>query len=152
MANTGFKVLKTDHTGFCVTSLDAALPFWTEVLGFELLRRGEIEAGRFLAQVADIPDHGLRFALLSGYGHQVELCEYFGAHRDMVQAAIETIGGVHLCLLVDDLDAALPAMARHGYAQAGEPQLLTAGPRAGTRVVFVSNADNIHLEIMQPPG
>lgn len=151
MADTGFKVLKADHTGFCVTDLEAALPFWTDVLGFELLRRGEMEAGAFLAQVADIPAHGLRFALLAGFGHHVELCEYFGADRAKAPKGIEAVGAVHLCLLVDDLDATLRAVAPHGYMPAGDPQVLSAGPRAGTRVVFVSNADNIHLELMQPP-
>ena len=151
MADTAFKVLAADHTGFCVTSLEGALPFWTDVLGFELLRRGEIGAGEFLGQVANIPDHGLRFALLAGFGHQIELCEYFGAPRETVPVGIEAVGAVHLCLLVDDLDATIAAVAAHGYLPAGEPQILSAGPRIGTRVVFVSNADNIHLELMQPP-
>lgn len=144
-------VLDVDHTGLCVTSLDEALPFWTDVLGFALLRTGEIGPGEFLAQVADIPRHGLRFALLSGHGHQVELCEYTGAERDRVVARREAIGAAHLCLRIADLDAALPVLAAHGYHAAGTPQLLTAGPRAGTRVVFVSHADAIHLELMQPP-
>ena len=146
-----FTVLAADHTGLCVTSLDAALPFWTDVLGFELLRRGEIEAGAFLAGVAGIRDHALRFALLRGFGHTVELCEYHGAPRDRVPSEIEAIGGAHLCLHIDNLDAAMEAMAAHGYFAAGEPQVLTSGPRAGTRVVFVSNGDAIHLELMQPP-
>ena len=150
MTNT-VTVLAIDHTGVCVTSLDAALPFWTDVLGFNLLRTGEIGAGEFLAQVAAIPDHGLRFALLSGHGHQVELCEYTGAARDQVIARREAIGAAHLCLQIADLDAALPVLAAHGYHAAGTPQILIAGPRAGTRVVFVSHADAIHLELMQLP-
>lgn len=92
MAGAGFNVLKADHTGFCVRSLKEALPFWTDVLGFELQRQGEIDAGSFLAQVANIPAHGLRFALLSGFGHQVELCQYFGADRDKSPRGIEAVG------------------------------------------------------------
>lgn len=144
-------VLAVDHTGFCVTSLDAALPFWIDVLGFTLLRTGEIGPGDFLAEVAAIPDHGLRFVLLSGHGHQIELCEYTGAPRDRVIARREAIGAAHICLQIADLDAALPVLAAHGYHAAGTPQILTAGPRAGTRVVFVSHSDAIHLELMQPP-
>lgn len=151
MTTATFKVLRTDHTGFCVTSLEEALPFWTDLLGFEIQRRGEIGAGAFLAEVANIPHHGLRFALLAGHGHQVELCEYFGADRQTVPPTIEAVGAVHLCFFVDDLDAALTAMARYGFHAAGTPQTLSAGPRIGTRVVFVSNAENIHLELMQPP-
>lgn len=149
--SSGFRVLAADHTGLCVTSLEEALPFWTDVLGFELLRRGEIEAGSFLAGVAGIASHALRFVLLRGFGHTVELCEYHGARRDTVPAGIESIGAAHVCLHVDNLDAALRAAAPHGYVPAGEPQVLTSGPRAGTRVVFLSNADAIHLELMQPP-
>ena len=147
-----FHVLAADHTGFCVTSLEAALPFWTGVLGFELLRQGEIGPGPFLGEVAGIPDHGLRFALLKAGAHQIELLEYTGAPRDTVIARTEAIGAAHLCLTLDDLDAALAAMAPHGWMPAGEPQVLTAGPRAGTRVVYVTNPDNIHLELMQPPN
>lgn len=152
MADSGFKVLTADHTGFCVTSLEKALPFWTDCLGFKLLRRGEIGSGHFLAEVANIPHHGLRFALLAGYGHQVELCEYFDAEREAVPPGIEAVGAVHLCLLVDDLDATLKGVASYGYTPAGIPQVLTAGPRAGTTVVFVSDSDGIHLELMQPPA
>ena len=152
MTQKSFTVLKADHTGFCVTSLAEALPFWTDVLGFTLQRQGEIGPGEFLAKVAGITDHGLRFALLSGHGHQVELCEYHGAPRDRVTDRMESIGAAHLCLLLDDLDAALAAMAPHGWKPVGEAQILTAGPRAGTRVLFVSNPDNIHLELMQPPA
>ncbi|GAC1576273.1 MAG: hypothetical protein NVS3B5_07730 [Sphingomicrobium sp.] len=146
-----FRVLCADHTGFCVTSLDDALPFWIDVLGFELLRKGEIGPGEFLHQVAGISDHGLSFALLKAGAHQVELLEYTGAPRATVTARSEAIGGAHLCLALDKLDTALTAMAPYGWIAVGEPQLLNAGPRAGTRVVYVSNADNIKLELMQPP-
>lgn len=147
-----FRIIAVDHTGLCVTSLDAALPFWTDVLGFELLRQGEIAAGAFLAGVVGTARHALRFALLAGHGHKVELCEYHGAPRVTVDPRKESIGAAHLCLHVSDLDAVIAAAEPHGYALAGPPQVLAQGPRAGTRVCFLSNGDSIHLELMQPPA
>ena len=35
-------VIAVDHTGFSVASLEEAIQFWTEAMGFDLARRGEM--------------------------------------------------------------------------------------------------------------
>ena len=35
-------VIAVDHTGFSVASLEEAIQFWTEAMGFDLTRRGEM--------------------------------------------------------------------------------------------------------------
>ena len=149
-ASRSFRVLALEHTGLSVGSLKAALPFWTDVLGFTLERRGEIAAGPFLGEVAGARGHALRFAILYGHGHTVELTEYHNAPRDIVGGGVTAIGSAHLSFFVDDLDAALGAVSLHGYAPLGQPQTLTGGPRAGTRVIFIRNGDGTLLELKQP--
>lgn len=147
------RILTTDHTGFSVTSLEKALPFWTELLGFELLRQGEIGPGAFLGNVCGVPNHALRFALLQAPGHKVELLEYIGDEpRGQLDIPNQTIGAAHICFTIADLDGSLPAFADYGWHPYGEVQVLAAGPRAGARVAYISNEDGLCIELMQPPA
>lgn len=38
----GAGVVAVDHVGFSVASLDEAVRFWTEAMGFDLARRSEM--------------------------------------------------------------------------------------------------------------
>ena len=42
-------VIAVDHTGFSVASLEEAIQFWTEAMGFDLARQGEM-GGDFLRE------------------------------------------------------------------------------------------------------
>jgi hypothetical protein len=56
---------------------------------------------------------------------------------------------VHVALLVEDLNGALDRIALSGWRTAGEPQILTKGPNAGKRVVYVCDPDGTTIELMQ---
>ncbi|MCA1658718.1 MAG: hypothetical protein LC627_05420, partial [Verrucomicrobiaceae bacterium] len=58
---------------------------------------------------------------------------------------------VHVALTVDDVDAVLSAITVSGWKAAGPPQILTVGPNAGKRVVYVRDPDGTTIEFMQPP-
>ena len=48
-------VLRTEHTGLTVASIDGVLEFWTEVLGFQLVYRKELGGGHAMEQVVGVP-------------------------------------------------------------------------------------------------
>ncbi len=141
-----------DHTGFTVSSLDDALAFWIDGLGFTLSHRGEM-GGAFLDQVTGVPGAAVRAATLLGPGHNIELLEYTApADRGASPPRPCDLGAAHVAFVVDDLPALLERAARHGFHPAGEPQPIPAGRRSGTTVVYLRGPDGLTVELMQPPG
>jgi len=56
---------------------------------------------------------------------------------------------VHVALLVHDLEAMLDKISASGWKSVGNPQILTKGPNAGKRVVYVRDPDGTTIELMQ---
>lgn len=150
MSLPGVRVRRADHVGFSVASLDEALRFWTEGLGAELERTGEM-GGEFLRQVTGAHDARVRMAVVSLAGQAIELLEYRGVARPDAPPAPFDPGFAHLALAVDDLDAVLLRIRTYAWKAQGMPQTIAAGMRAGTRVVYAVGPDGATIEFMQPP-
>lgn len=91
-------------------------------------------------------------AVLKAPGPKIELLEYRAqADRKDVDLRPCDIGSTHIALTVDNLDAALGAIAESGWRAAGRPEILKTGPNAGRRVVYVRDPDGTTIEFMQPP-
>ena len=151
MNAAAFHIIAADHTGFTVTSIDRSLPFWRDVLGFELSHRAH-HTGELASEVTGVPGAEISIAVLKAPGHRIELLEYHApAERKRVELRSCDVGSVHVALAVDDLDAVLMAIAASGWSAAGIPQTLTTGPNAGRRVVYVRDPDGVTIELMQPP-
>lgn len=70
-----FRILRSDHVGFAVGSLDDALRFWIDGLGAVLERTGEM-GGEFLGEVTGAHGATVRMAVVSVAGQTIELLEY----------------------------------------------------------------------------
>lgn len=144
-------VTAVDHTGFSVSSLEEAIQFWTEALGFDLSRQGEM-GGAFLREATGIDDPRCRMALVTApNGYPIELLEY--STRLKLGRAPQNagaIGAAHLAVTVSDIQAAIIRVEAAGWQVNGSPQPIPAGPRAGTVVAYVSGPDGITIELMQP--
>src|SRR6266576_3748304 len=152
MSTTPFHILATDHTGFTVVSIERALVFWQDVLGFKLSHRAH-HAGDLASEVTGVPGAEISIAVLKGYGHKIELLEYHAPpDRKRVDLRPCDVGSVHVALTVDNLDAVLSAIAGSGWRAVGEPQVLKTGPNAGRRVIYVRDPDGTTIEFMQPPS
>lgn len=111
------------HIAIAVRDLDAALAFYRDALGLELTER------RFA------PEEGVEIAFLATGESEIELLSPL-SDEGGVAAFLEKRGeGLHhVCLLVDDVEAAMERL------RAAEAQLLSDEPRVdahGTRYVFV---------------
>lgn len=151
MANSA-TVTAVDHIGFSVASLDDAIHFFTEAMGFALARRGET-GGEFLRKVTGVEDPRCRVALLtSPNGFPVELLEYSNGHElGRVPGSAGAIGATHLAVTVADIGRAIARVETAGWHAKGSPQLIPGGPLAGTMVAYVTGPDSITMELMQPP-
>lgn len=146
-------VLAVDHIGFAVSSLDDAVRFWTEALGFTLERQAEM-GGDFLHQVTGVDDPRVKTAIVRAPdGFVVELLHYSnGPQHGTVPDSAGSIGAAHLALTVTDIDAAIARIEAAGWKAKGRPLPIPGGPRAGTLVAYVSGPDHITIELMQPPA
>ena len=127
--------LKIDHLGIAVPSLDRAIAAY-EALGFR------VEATH------DVPTEKVRVALLPVGESHLELLEPTDPSSVIARFLEKRSGLHHVCVLVDDLDAALEAMKARGVP------LLDQAPRVGAggcRVAFVhpKGACGVLLELKQ---
>ena len=120
--------MKYLHTMVRVNDVDASLAFYCDALGLELVRRHDIEAGRF------------SFIFLAAPGDldaQIELtynwdCDYLGTgHRNFG----------HLAYAVDNIYDACQRLQDHGV-------IINRPPLDG-RMAFVRSPDNISIELLQ---
>jgi lactoylglutathione lyase len=121
------------HTMIRVGDLDRSLAFYTEVLGMQLLRRQEYEAGRFT----------LAFV---GYGAEAETAVIeltYNWDRDRYTLGD---GFGHIALEVPDASAACERIRERGGKIVRE-----AGPmKHGTTVLaFVEDPDGYRIELIQ---
>jgi methylmalonyl-CoA epimerase len=129
------KVLKVDHLGIAVPSLgEAARAF--EALGFR------VEATH------DVPTEKVRTAFLPVGESHLELLEPTDPTSVIARFLEKRKGLHHVCVLVDDIDAALAEMKARGV------KLLDETPRVGVggcRVAFVhpSSAAGVLLELKE---
>ena len=145
-----FRILSSDHTGITVSNLERSLAFWRDVLGFEFSHTAH-QKGEFAEEITGIEGAELKLAVLkTPGGHKIELLEYLAPpNRKRANLRPCDVGSVHVALLVEDLNAALDRIAVSGWKAAGQPQILTKGPNAGKRVVYVRDPDGTTIELMQ---
>jgi glyoxylase I family protein len=148
-----FRVVAANHTGITVSDLERSLAFWRDVLGFEYSHSAH-QTGERVEQITGVKGGELKLAVLKvPGGHRIELLEYLAPpdrkHFDLRPC---DVGHAHVALIVDDLDAVLETIEASGWKAAGKPQMLTVGPNAGKRVVYVRDPDGTTIEFMQMPS
>lgn len=140
------------HVGASVADLERACSFWESFLDRPPLWRRLLD-GDYLGEVTGYPGIRIDAAMfeLPG-GVLLELLEYQGQPAGANEEATHRPGHVHLCLLVDDMDAvrarALELGARPVAPRAGE---VSAGPNAGARAGYLRVHDGISVELFQAP-
>ena len=117
------RINRIDHLALAVDSIDAALPFFTEVLGLQVTNT-DVEEGQ-----------GVVVAFLPVGDSEIELIE--PVHDDSGVARFlrgRGPGMHHFCLEVDDMDAALERLKTHEVRLIDEQPYIGTG---GRRIVFI---------------
>jgi len=132
------KVLRIDHLGIAVRSLAEASPAW-EALGFA------VEATH------DVPTEKVRAAFLPAGESHLELLEPTEPGSVIARFLEKRSGLHHVCVVVDDLDAALVEMRARGVVLLDDAPRVGAG---GCRVAFVHprSASGVLLELTEAPA
>ncbi|WP_271896055.1 VOC family protein [Candidatus Phyllobacterium onerii] len=146
-----FAITATDHTGITVSSLEASLSFWVNVLGFRHLYNADFPNDGFLEGVVGVEGAAMKTAMLERDGKQIELLEYLSPlDRGSSQPRSCDPGAMHVAFIVDDIDALLGSIAPHGWYPAGFLQTVMEGERAGLKLAYVRGPDGVVLEFLQP--
>ena len=129
--------MKIDHLGIAVPSLEEALKSW-EALGF------------VAGETHEVPTEKVRAAFLPVGESRLELLEPTDPSSVIARFLEKRSGLHHVCVLVEDLDAALAEMKAQGV------ELVDQSPRPGAegcRVAFVHPraATGVLLELKEKP-
>jgi catechol 2,3-dioxygenase-like lactoylglutathione lyase family enzyme len=136
-----------------VTSLDASLSFYRDVLGLRVEATRRI-TDRYVFECTGVDATALNLVFLSvpGSDAQVELLEYEGVLRTPAPSAPSDPANAHFCLLVDDLAAVYGRLVAAGFtARSGGPITIPVGPNAGGKMMYAVDPDGSHVELLERP-
>lgn len=145
----------TDHIGITVPDLDEAERFFVEVLGavhVYTLGPKRADDDWMSVQLGVHPRteiREIRFYRL-GNGSNLELFQYDSADGQNPQPRNSDIGGYHLALYVDDMDAAVAHLRAHDVEIMGEP-VASAGASEGQRWLYFRSPWGLQLELVSFP-
>lgn len=131
------KILKIDHLGIAVPSLSDAVKAY-EALGFAV------------GETHEVPTEKVRTAFLAVGESHLELLEPTDPTSVITRFLEKRSGLHHVCVLVDDIDAALLELKARGVPLIDESPRVGAG---GCRVAFVhpKGALGVLLELKEAP-
>jgi glyoxylase I family protein len=144
-----------EHLGFTVPDLDEAEAFLVGVLGAQRI----YSLGPFERDDDWMTEHlgvhprtvmrELRFYRL-GHGTNLEVFQYEAADGQLPPPANSDLGGHHLALYVDDLDAAVAHLKANGIETMGEPTA-SSNASAGQRWVYFLAPWGMQFELVSYP-
>jgi catechol 2,3-dioxygenase-like lactoylglutathione lyase family enzyme len=149
-ARSPVAISRLEHTGITVSSLKDALNFWINLLGFKHLYTWNFENSPFIEKLVGVDGAAMSLAMIEGYGHRIELLEYQApSKRQCFKPRSCDVGSVHVCLYIDDMDAALDRVAEAGWFPVAEPQTVEGGERDGMRLIYLRGCDGVTIEFIQ---
>lgn len=145
---------RLDHVGLVVPDLPAAVRFFTDVFGAELvfaLDPFEDPTGAATARLGATTGRGFALAMLTWGTHRLELLQWFPA-GSQDPPAVESRSAAHLAIAVPDIAAALARLrAFDGMTVLGEPVTFGEGPTPGLTNAFVRAPWGLLIELMRWP-
>ena len=146
-----------DHIGLTVPDVDAAVTFFTGILGCEkAMEFGPFrdDEGTFMADLLDVHPRAVlnRIVLLRcGFGANIELFDYDAPDQETVSVKNSDIGGHHIAFYVDDIDAAAAYLKENGVRTLLGPLPVNEGPAAGQRILYFYAPWGLQFEAISYP-
>jgi glyoxylase I family protein len=147
---------RLDHVGFTVPDLDEATRFLVDVLGCDYLYSlGPFaDGGDWMAEHLNVHPRTTmvenRFFRLGGQTI-LEVFHYDAPDQRETPPRNSDVGGHHIALYVDDLDAAVAHLRSAGVTVCGEPTA-SKGHHEGQRWVYFLAPWGMQFEVVSYPG
>lgn len=155
LANAQLPVIETigiDHVGINVPDADAAVSFFTEVLGAKVILNdrpgpvGQPWKHRFRWHPTSVNTR--RIMLQEPDGSQIELFEFAGSQVSHAQPHDDDAAATHIAVRVKNLDASLAVIRQRGLTILNEPVTLSDG----TRWFYFLTPWGSQIELVSPPS
>lgn len=131
------KILKIDHLGIAVTSIENSLKFYEGMLGLKCAGEEVVRAQQ--VKTAFLPTGDSEIELLEATGPESPIAKFIAQKGEGLQ---------HIALQVEDIEAALQELAARGV------RLIDTAPRPGAggkRIAFLhpSDASGVLVELSE---
>jgi catechol 2,3-dioxygenase-like lactoylglutathione lyase family enzyme len=134
------------HTGLTVSDLDRSIDFY-RLLGYEVTVRIE-EEGEEVERGTGVAGAKLSVAMLERPGGRLELIQYVAAGGVSSPSPNNGVGAAHVCVQVDDIDAAVTELEGKGVEFLSEPIY----HESGIRWAYCRDPDGITAELLEVLG
>ena len=145
------------HFSFTVSDMEAAIAFYRDVLGWELVHR-QVQHNEYTARLVGYPGADIEVAQLAIPGqhrgistHDMELVHYRYPEGVARPIQIKDPGEAHLAIAVEDADAEYHRLSALGVEFLSPPNEIVAGVNIGGKCCYFRGFDGVHLELLQPP-
>lgn len=146
-----------DHIGITVPDLDQARTFFVDVLGCEYmysLGPFRHDDSDWMSEHLDVHPRAVMEQLhffRCGTQAIFEVFQYAAPDQRTEQPRNSDVGGHHVALYVEDLDAAVLYLHEQGVRVLGDPTS-SKGPSEGQRWVYFLSPWGMHFELVSYPG
>ncbi len=146
-----------DHFGFTVPGLRAAVEFFEDIIGAEVI----YEIGPFESEDSWMKDHldvdprtviPKAAMVRCGNGSNFEIFEFRAPDQEKRMPKNSDWGGRHVALYVDDMEKAVEYLKNRGVEVLGEPTLMTEGANAGMTWVYFMSPWGMYFELVSYEG
>ena len=145
---------RVDHLGFTVPDLDQAHAFLVDVLGFEYMYSNgpfRHDDDWMTTHLAVHPRAEMNNRFYRHMGETLlEVFEYSAPDQRTEPPRNSDVGGHHVALYVDDLDAAVEHLCAAGVEVFAGPTA-SQGPGAGNRWIYFRSPWGMQLELVSYP-
>lgn len=130
-------LMKLEHIGIAVKSIDAGIEFWSNIVGFKLHGITQVEAQK------------VKVAVLEGVGVKIELIESTSPDSPIMKFIENRGEGLHhICFEVKNIESALSELKANGI------KLIDESPRLGAfgkKIAFLhpSSCCGVLIEIAE---
>jgi len=141
------------HLGLTVADIERSIEFYRDTLGMTLVgRRLCVEEGYVAKQTGykGVKLSVASFRVRPDSLNSLEIVEYLNHLGEPADTSTNRPGGTHLCIVVDDLEAAYKDLKSKGVRCKSDPVEITAGPNRGGKVIYFFDPDNYVLEMFEP--
>ena len=151
-----FTVEGVHHIGITVRDMQRSFEWYTRMFGLEPGPVNHNE-GPALEAGVEVPGAVLDYSMVRLGSVHIEFLEYTRPEGEDFTLRNCDVGATHICLQVDDMEAAYRTLQERGATFNAPPVALTEGALTGSQWAYLRDPDGVQLELWQyprsgPPG
>lgn len=136
------------HVAISVKDMDRELPFYRDVLGFEVEFDLDHRREKELAEVVGLPEADLRTVMLQGYGLRVELIKYYyPGGKERINRRQCDFGFIHFSFIVKNIEEIYQTLLTQGVRFNCPPQTV----RPGAKATYFQDPEGNTIELAEYP-